>query len=129
LQHHANDKSLQRQQMTKLHRLCHTDEIPAEGSKGFAVGNTALFAVKKTGRIFLYRNRCPHVGIALEWVEDQFLDVSKTLIQCANHGAQFDIVTGECVAGPCVGQALSPVSFIIEDDYLFITGLNIGAAV
>lgn len=106
--------------MSPQRRLCQTRDIPEEGSKGFAVDKSAIFAVKKNGQIYLYRNRCPHIGIALEWVPDQFLDISKTLIQCANHGALFDIASGTCVAGPCVGQSLTPVEFVVRDGDIFI---------
>ncbi|WP_148053418.1 Rieske 2Fe-2S domain-containing protein, partial [Pseudomonas fluorescens] len=54
--------------------------------------------------------RCPHRGVGLEWHHDQFLDPSNSLIQCATHGALFLIEDGECVAGPCVGQALTAIN-------------------
>jgi nitrite reductase/ring-hydroxylating ferredoxin subunit len=100
------------------HRLCHTSDIPEPGSKGFKLGDLSFFAVRKAGEIFLYRNSCPHIGVALEWVEDQFLDSSQTLIQCANHGALFSITNGKCVSGPCIGQSLIAVPFTINDGYI-----------
>lgn len=100
--------------------LGHVSDIPEGGSKGFTLDKMAILAVKKDGQIYLYRNHCPHIGIALEWVPDQFLDHSKTLIQCANHGALFDIASGTCVAGPCVGQTLTPISFVVRDGNIFI---------
>jgi nitrite reductase/ring-hydroxylating ferredoxin subunit len=72
--------------MVLRHRLCHLDALPDPGSKGFTVNGEPVFVVKQRGRVYLYRNQCPHIGIALEWVEDQFLDISHTMIQCANHG-------------------------------------------
>ena len=90
-------------------------DIPEDGSKGFALVGEQYFAVKKMGNIYIYKNACPHIGVALEWVEDQFLDSSKSMIQCANHGALFVIENGECVAGPCSGKTLTKVNFAIED--------------
>ncbi|OLU19528.1 MFS transporter [Pseudomonas sp. PA1(2017)] len=90
-------------------RLCAPDELPEAQSRGFDVEGMQLFAVRKGGEVFVYRNRCPHRGVPLEWQADQFLDPSASLIQCARHGALFLIESGECVAGPCEGQALRPI--------------------
>jgi nitrite reductase/ring-hydroxylating ferredoxin subunit len=104
--------------MVLRHRLCHLDALPDPGSKGFTVNGEPVFVVKQRGRVYLYRNQCPHIGIALEWVEDQFLDISHTMIQCANHGALFVIEDGRCVAGPCSGQALTALPYEIVDGYV-----------
>lgn len=97
------------------------NDIPEEGSKGFECNGEKYFAVKKLGEIFIYRNACPHIGIALEWVEDTFLDSSRTMIQCSNHGALFVIENGLCVAGPCSGQKLKAINFVIENDVIFLS--------
>lgn len=90
-------------------RLCAPHELPEAQSRGFCVEDMQLFAVRKEGEVFVYRNRCPHRGVRLEWQADQFLDPSASLIQCARHGALFLIDSGECVAGPCEGQALRAI--------------------
>jgi nitrite reductase/ring-hydroxylating ferredoxin subunit len=95
--------------------LCDLDAVPEAGAKGFEVGSDSVFAVRRDGRIYLYRNRCPHRGVELNWLEDQFLDRDGTLIQCALHGALFVIESGECVAGPCLGQRLTPVPFEVVE--------------
>ena len=95
--------------------LCHTDEIDDECSKGFEVGDDTVFAVKKDSQIYVYRNRCPHLGVELNWQEDKFLDMDGMLIQCSTHGALFLIEDGECVSGPCQGERLQAIPFeIIE---------------
>ncbi|MBX9761627.1 MAG: Rieske (2Fe-2S) protein [Pseudomonadaceae bacterium] len=96
-------------------RLCAPDELAEGQSRGFERATEQLFAVRKDGQLYAYRNRCPHRGIPLEWQPDQFLDVSASLIQCATHGALFLIESGECVAGPCAGQSLEAI-VIHEDD-------------
>jgi len=97
--------------------LCHTDDIEDNCAKGFQVNSDkSVFAVKKDGLIYTYLNSCPHLGIELEWLEDQFLDSDKALIQCSTHGALFIIESGECVAGPCQGQALSMVKNTINTE-------------
>ena len=39
--------------------------------------------VKKNGKVYVYINSCPHIGVTLDWEEDKFLDSSKSMIQCA----------------------------------------------
>ena len=97
--------------------LCHFNDIPESSAKGFDLEdeNTA-FAVKKDGQLFIYKNSCPHLGIELEWIEDQFLDSDAALIQCSTHGALFIIENGKCVSGPCQGEALTAIPFTIDDN-------------
>ncbi len=102
--------------------LCHIDELPENEARGFEVDELNLFAVKKDGQVFLYRNQCPHLGVELNWLEDQFLDMDGALIQCATHGALFIIEDGECVAGPCQGQSLAPIGFDLIDGQVVLRG-------
>jgi nitrite reductase/ring-hydroxylating ferredoxin subunit len=89
-----------------MHFLCLPNDLDEGQSRGFNVDDTAVFAVRRAGRVYLYRNRCPHRGIPLNWEPDQFLDSSASLITCGRHGALFLIESGECVAGPCAGEHL-----------------------
>lgn len=90
----------------KLQRLCDSQQLAESSSRGFTLADTPLLLVRRGGRAYAYRNRCPHRGIPLEWQPDRFLDESASLIQCATHGALFLIESGECVAGPCAGKSL-----------------------
>ena len=98
--------------------LCHIDDINDEQSKALSHGDEDLFAVKKDGQVYVYRNHCPHLGVQLNWLEDQFLDSDGALIQCTTHGALFLIEDGECVAGPCVGKSLEAIPFEIIDQQI-----------
>jgi nitrite reductase/ring-hydroxylating ferredoxin subunit len=101
-------------------RLCASDELAEGQSRGFEVAGEKLFAVRKEGRCYAYSNRCPHRGIPLEWLPDQFLDASASLIQCATHGALFLIESGECVAGPCAGQSLQILNCQEADQAIWV---------
>ncbi len=105
---------------SSLIALCVLDELANDSSRGFKLGELNVFAVKQGGQVFVYRNACPHLGIALEWVDNQFLDSSGTMIQCANHGAQFVIQSGLCVAGPCLGRSLQSIHHQIFDNRIWI---------
>jgi len=108
--------------MSKI--LCKTSEIEDPGSKGFELKikrkTQAIFVVHKDGEFFAYYNDCPHTGATLEWQEDQFLDLDKALIQCTTHDALFLIDSGECIAGPCVGDALKSLPLSVIDDTLYL---------
>lgn len=106
--------------MTPKTLLCAVEDIDEGKAKGFYLDAGAFFAVKKHGELYCYRNICPHLGVPLEWQEDQFLDYDGELIQCASHGALFIIDTGECVAGPCAGASLTAAKFTVENGQLFL---------
>lgn len=98
------------------HTLCQLDEIPDPGAKGVYLEQLRLdlFVVRRGATVRAYRNSCPHTGAPLEWMPDQFLNLDGNLIQCALHGALFQIHDGGCIAGPCVGQALQPLTLEIR---------------
>lgn len=101
--------------------LCDADYLIEAHSRGFEIDGLKLLAVRREGNVFVYRNRCPHRGVPLEWMTDEFLDNSASLIQCATHGALFLIETGECVAGPCEGESLGAIACREESGGIWIT--------
>lgn len=106
------------------HFLCKTTDIEDPGSKSFELKikrkTQAIFVVHKNGEFFAYYNKCPHTGANLEWQEDKFLDLDNALIQCATHDALFTIDSGECISGPCVGDALESLPLSIKNDELYL---------
>jgi nitrite reductase/ring-hydroxylating ferredoxin subunit len=71
------------------------------------------------GTFFAYTNRCPHAGLTLDWVDNQFFTVDSRYLMCANHGAVFEPSTGECVWGPCAGASLQKLALSIERGKIF----------
>lgn len=71
------------------------------------------------GRHFAYINRCPHTGITLDWVDNQFFSSDQRYLMCATHGAVFEPPTGECIWGPCLGLSLQSVPVEIEDGRIY----------
>ena len=100
--------------------LCAASEIVEGAAKGFLINDLSLFALRRDGEIYVYRNSCPHLGVELNWREDMFFDRDGELIQCALHGALFAPATGECLAGPCYGHYLQAIPRIVEADTLYI---------
>jgi nitrite reductase/ring-hydroxylating ferredoxin subunit len=103
--------------------LCRVEDIAEGSARGFpaAPGSfTGLFAVKKDGRIHVYVNSCPHIGLPLEPLPDRFLDAKKQVIICSAHGARFRIEDGFCVTGPCAGESLEAVPVRIVDGQVVV---------
>jgi nitrite reductase/ring-hydroxylating ferredoxin subunit len=104
--------------------VCPYDDLSDPGSRAFAMGGGEWplrgFVVRRNGKVFAYVNRCPHAGHPLNWQPDRFLTPDDTLILCRSHGALFEIATGACVAGPCAGNALTPLSVTIDGGYVLL---------
>lgn len=101
------------------------NEVPVNGSKQYRIerDGTALdlFVVHDTAHYYAYENRCPHVGVNLNWQPDVFLNYDQTHIQCSTHGAQFRIHDGLCEWGPCVGESLRPLAVKPVDGQLVLS--------
>lgn len=72
------------------------------------------FIVNHRGELHAYLNRCCHVPMTMDWVDNQFMTADRQFIQCATHGACYLPDTGECVAGPPFGQFLTRVPIEIR---------------
>ncbi len=76
-------------------------------------------------QVFAYVNRCPHDGVNLDWETNQFLDETGRLIVCGKHGSKFDLATGKCIDGPCLGKDLEPVRVAVLDGDICVTGVTL----
>lgn len=94
--------------------LCRLDDIPDGNSRGFdpwREGRDTVLVVRQGARVHAYRDACPHHGgTPMAWRKNAYLNGDRDRIVCSAHGAQFDIATGECTLGPCLGQSLQPVT-------------------
>lgn len=101
--------------MDDIVRLCDAAAIAEGTSRGFdpqGTGRDTLFVVRRDG-LHAYRNACPHwANTSMAWRKDAFLNADGTRIVCAAHGAQFDIPSGVCTLGPCIGETLTRVRLI-----------------
>src|SRR5215468_11535217 len=94
--------------------LCRVADLERHGAWAFRLGGGDWplrgFVVRAGGELRAYVNRCPHAGHALDLIPGRFLTADGALILCASHGALFEKSTGLCLAGPCPGQALTPLA-------------------
>lgn len=68
------------------------------------------------GAIFAYVNRCRHIPLSLDWMDNAFFTEDGRYLICANHGATYEPGTGECVWGPCFGAFLQAVPIEIRGE-------------
>ncbi|MGA9852220.1 MAG: Rieske (2Fe-2S) protein [Gammaproteobacteria bacterium] len=104
---------------TTRHVVCALADLPDPGARGFSPPGARIpdeyFLVRRGDAVRAYHNICPHAGNFLNWKEDAFLTMDKSLIMCAAHGALFDPLSGICVAGPCPGRGLTALPVAIEN--------------
>lgn len=70
----------------------------------------SLILYREGDAVRAWFNVCPHAGRRLDWAPGRFLKSKDGLLVCAAHGASFELTAGQCVAGPCRGEALRPVA-------------------
>ena len=98
--------------------LCRLAEIEDGEGKGFVLGEGLdqldIVVLRAGERVFGYVNSCPHTGTPLEWIEDEFMSEDGGHVMCHTHGALFQVEDGYCIAGPCAGDRLTPISLEVD---------------
>lgn len=114
--------------------ICGLDEIPSRRAKAFQLLQVtpdnlektfSIFVVRWGTQVFGYVNECPHDRVNLDWERNQFLDPSGLRLMCGKHGALFEIGTGRCVEGPCLGANLRPVDVSVIDGDICVQGVTL----
>ncbi len=99
--------------------IARADELRPGQTKKFLLDcdgrEVEAFLVNFGGALHAYVNRCRHVSMGLDWVENQFFTADGCYLQCATHGAFYVPDTGECIAGPPCGKSLVRVPLTVED--------------
>ena len=105
------------------HFICHQQDIKELETKEFTLADVfsphepqTVILVRYEDQLYCYHNRCPHLGVPLNWMPDDFLSIEKTHIQCATHGALFNPTDGVCISGPCNGDQLTPLGIECDGD-------------
>jgi nitrite reductase/ring-hydroxylating ferredoxin subunit len=79
-------------------------------------GFVALFQ----GQVVAYENVCRHVPITLDYGDGRFFNAGESHFICQSHGATYEPLTGECIAGPCVGASLKPLKVeLVGEEVMF----------
>ncbi|SDW91238.1 Rieske (2Fe-2S) protein [Marinobacter mobilis] len=102
------------------HTACALNALEDKQAAEFTLDDTPGFVIAHKGELRAYVNRCPHLGIELNWMPGRFLDAEQCFIQCATHGALFSLDKGLCIAGPCQGEALQQLDTRIDQDQILV---------
>jgi nitrite reductase/ring-hydroxylating ferredoxin subunit len=94
--------------------------IPENSSCSVTLEGRSLVLVNRRGELFLYENNCPHASESLDPLGGSLSNESGDLIRCQRHGAEFLADSGECVAGPCIGERLQPVAFTAAGEHIYL---------
>lgn len=103
-----------------MHRICTLAEIPDQDARGFRTPDGDIVVARRGLEVFAYRNRCPHIGICLNFQPDVFMDLTQRYLVCSNHGALFRVTDGFCLRGPCSGQSLRKVEILVENGVIWM---------
>ena len=121
-------------QSSEIFTICRVSDIANNRAVGFVLARLdengqkvpwPIFLVRKDKHIYGYVNRCPHQGTRLDFEPGQFLDAGLVHLVCGKHGSQFDIATGKCFDGACVGESLEPIDLVIDDGDLCVRGVQL----
>jgi nitrite reductase/ring-hydroxylating ferredoxin subunit len=104
--------------------VCALHELADPGAKGFTMGGGDWplrgFVVRHGGLVRAYVNHCPHAGFPLNWTADAFLAPGAPMILCSMHGALFEMESGLCVSGPCLGLGLRALQVRVASGYVIL---------
>lgn len=96
-------------------KVCSVADVPEGAMKSFDIEGEPVLVAKIDGELYSIADTCSHALAYLS--EGELLDGCR--VQCPDHGAIFDLKTGEALALP----AVSPVEtydVTVEGDDVFI---------
>jgi nitrite reductase/ring-hydroxylating ferredoxin subunit len=113
-------------EMTEEVAVGRFDDLDDPGCREFRIGDGDWpfkgFVVRQGDDVFAYQNYCVHVGHPLNWAPDNFLTKDRANIICSSHGAIYEIPTGLCIGGPCLGKSLNALPIEIREGVVFVRG-------
>jgi nitrite reductase/ring-hydroxylating ferredoxin subunit len=98
-------------------RLCAFHELPDGTARGFdpgRIGQDTMFVVRDGDALHAWADACPHHCTPMAWRRHAFLNAARDRIVCAAHGALFEIDTGRCTLGPCLGDTLTRIPVVLD---------------
>jgi nitrite reductase/ring-hydroxylating ferredoxin subunit len=109
------------------HRACKADDlvlgdaVVVELSRGASCRPREAVLVRDlSGAPRAYLNECKHLPVPLDAGSREFFDWGKTALLCGTHGALYDLSTGYCYDGPCIGTVLDALEVREEEGWLVV---------
>jgi len=106
-------------------RVANADDLAPGQSLKFMLpirgADEECFLINFNGEFHAYVNRCRHVPMAMDWVDNQFFTDEGNYLMCQTHNAFYEPVSGECVAGPpsACGKLLYRVPLEVKDGVIY----------
>jgi len=100
--------------------LCQHSDLSEGATLEVDYRGSSIIVVQYEGEAHAYWNSCPHLSVPLNWAPNRFLDSSKSHLQCATHGALFQLHDGLCISGPCSDDQLQRVLLDCDIDGYYI---------
>lgn len=102
-------------------RLCHVDDVAEGQARGFGPlegSKRKVIVIRRNGVLHAWLDACPHysTGTPMAWKTDAYLNGERTHLTCHSHNALFEIDTGECILGPCLGQSLTRIEIAVDEE-------------
>ena len=107
------------------YKVARADSLAAGESLKFMLpirgADEECFLINFAGEFHAYVNRCRHVPMAMDWVDNQFFAEEGRYLMCQTHNAYYEPASGECIAGPptACGKFLYRVPTEIEDGVIY----------
>ena len=120
--------------MSELYAICQNGAIEDGDATGFLLMRITstgepkpwpILITRKGNNFYGFENACPHKGEQLDASPGVFLDEEGNFLTCGHHGAQFDLDTGKCFIGPCQGKSLTPITIVVDDGDVCVTGVEL----
>jgi nitrite reductase/ring-hydroxylating ferredoxin subunit len=104
--------------------VAHASDIPQGTSRKFQLtcGNETIdgFVINFQGRFYAYSNRCCHIPIPFDCVDNEFFTRDKRHLICLIHGATYEPNTGLCIDGPCPGEYLDVIPVAVKQGQVIV---------
>jgi nitrite reductase/ring-hydroxylating ferredoxin subunit len=109
---------------SRRRRIASVKELKQKGTLKFTFVHEGIhreaFLAHFQGEIRAYENVCRHLPLSLDYGNGRFFTPDGRHFVCQTHGAIYEPLTGECIAGPCVGASLKRLSIeIVEGEIWF----------
>ena len=114
--------------MNELFAICSTYEIDDGGARAFVLARPDATGINKPWQIVITRkgnnfygfeNACPHDASRVD------MDNEGNFLTCGKCRSQFDMDTGYSFSGASQGKTLTPITLVIDDGDVCLTGVEL----
>jgi 3-phenylpropionate/trans-cinnamate dioxygenase ferredoxin component len=98
------------------HKVARLDDIPPNGGRTFEPGGREVAVFRCGGAFFAVSAMCTH---ASGYLHEGAVDEERFVVECPLHFAEFDLRTGEVLAGPA-DEALDVYPVKLEGDEVLV---------